>query len=47
MGALTPLLPPGWVASWVRAVRDDGPKEAESSHRSTLCAAYETQERDT
>jgi hypothetical protein len=41
MGALTPLYL-GWVASWVRAVRDDGPKEAESRIEA-LCAAYETQ----
>ena len=41
MGALTPLYQ-GWVASWVRAVRDDGPKEAESRIEA-LCAAYETQ----
>ena len=42
MGALTPLYL-GWVASWVRAVRDDGPKEAESRIEA-LCAAYETQQ---
>jgi hypothetical protein len=41
MGALTPLYL-GWVASWVRAARDDGPKEAESRIEA-LCAAYETQ----
>jgi glucosylglycerate synthase len=41
MGALTPLYL-GWVASWVRAVRDDGPKEAESRIEA-LCIAYETQ----
>jgi hypothetical protein len=41
MGALTPLYL-GWVASWVRAVREDDPKEAESRIEA-LCAAYETQ----
>ena len=41
MGALTPLYL-GWAASWVRAVRDDSPKEAESRIEA-LCAAYETQ----
>ncbi len=41
MGALTPLYL-GWVASWVRTVRGDGPKEAENRIEA-LCAAYETQ----
>jgi hypothetical protein len=41
MGALTPLYL-GWAASWVRALRDDGPIEAEGRSEA-LCAAYETQ----
>jgi hypothetical protein len=41
MGALTPLYL-GWVASWVRAVRDGGPKEAQDCLEA-LCSAYETQ----
>lgn len=41
LGALTPLYL-GWVASWVRAVRDAGPKEAEDCIE-TLCSAYESQ----
>jgi hypothetical protein len=41
MGALTPLYL-GWLASWVRAVRDDGPKEAEGRIEA-LCTAYEAQ----
>lgn len=41
LGALTPLYL-GWVASWVRAVRDAGPKEAQD-YIERLCCAYETQ----
>jgi glucosylglycerate synthase len=41
MGALTPLYL-GWVASWVRAVRDSGPKEAQDCIEA-LCSAFETQ----
>jgi glucosylglycerate synthase len=41
MGALTPLYL-GWVASWVRAVRDDGQEQAEGRIEA-LCGAYETQ----
>lgn len=41
MGALTPLYL-GWVASWVRAVRDSTPQEAQDRIEK-LCAAYEAQ----
>jgi hypothetical protein len=41
LGALTPLYL-GWAASWVRAVRDDGPAEVEERIE-RLCSAYETQ----
>jgi glucosylglycerate synthase len=41
LGALTPLYL-GWVASWVRAVRDDGPNEAQERIE-TLVTAYETE----
>lgn len=41
LGALTPLYL-GWVASWVTAVHDDGPKEAQERIEK-LCAAYEAQ----
>lgn len=41
MGALTPLYL-GWVASWVRAVRDEGPAEVENRIEA-LCSAYEAQ----
>ena len=41
LGALTPLYL-GWVASWVRALRDEGPKEAQERIEK-LCAAYEAQ----
>jgi glucosylglycerate synthase len=41
LGALTPLYL-GWVASWVRTVRDAGPKEAQDRIEG-LCSAYETQ----
>ncbi|MES1261633.1 MAG: hypothetical protein ABUS49_07855, partial [Acidobacteriota bacterium] len=39
--ALTPLYL-GWAASWVRAIRDAGPKEARD-RTETLCMAYEAQ----
>ena len=41
LGALTPLYL-GWVASWLRAVHDDGPKEAQERIEK-LCGAYEAQ----
>ena len=39
--ALTPVYL-GWVASWVRSIRDAGPKEAQE-RLETLCLAYEAQ----
>lgn len=41
MGALTPLYL-GWVASWVRAIRDDGPVEVQKRIEA-LCSTYEAQ----
>ena len=41
MGALTPLYL-GWVASWVRAVRDEGPAEVQARIEA-LCSAFEAQ----
>jgi hypothetical protein len=41
LGALTPLYL-GWVASWVRAVRNEGPKQVQDRIES-LCMDYETQ----
>jgi hypothetical protein len=40
-GALTPLYL-GWVASWIRAVRDAEPQEVQDRIEA-LCLAYETQ----
>lgn len=41
LGALTPLYL-GWVASWVRAVRDEGPPQVQARIEG-LCSAYEAQ----
>lgn len=41
LGALTPLYL-GWVASWVSAVRDEGPDEVQRRIEA-LCTAWETQ----
>ncbi len=41
LGALTPLYL-GWVAYWVRVVRDEGPAEVQA-RTEALCSAYEAQ----